>query len=336
MRIGLENDPGVEAGDGGQGDVSCDEVYATSFGAQAPSQRTNQRVAETVGIFTDSLSNLEKIRQGTAETSEQKQLFDCLMKYPHDPILHHVSAHRDNKKNIEVDNLCDATINPVGRKKILNLGGTKTPSKIKIWMNEFIHRRRMETVIQCEIGRERRSKTQAFITKHVSSNGWEMDQRPKACNRPPRKEGVLYSKLRGNNWIQCQHFQHRIEKADNALCRKCGKIDDIEHVMNECEIHTDQREVLKLRLNHPGKVMELLASNDDTLIKEFAKFLVQVSDKRKDIEKKIKEASLISKVPEIGVENSSMPEGPIAKKTPAGACLGQIPARLIKLAEAIA
>ena len=43
-----------------------------------------------------------------------------------------------------------------------------------------------------------------------------------------------------------------------------------------------------LRLKHSGKVTELLASKEQNIIKERAKFLVEVSDKRKEIVKEYK------------------------------------------------
>ena len=74
--------------------------------------QSGEQSALEVGIFTDSLSNLMKIKQGIAETPEEKQLFECIAKYPHNLIFHHVSAHKDNRKNIEVDKLCNAATNP--------------------------------------------------------------------------------------------------------------------------------------------------------------------------------------------------------------------------------
>ena len=87
---------------------------ATEDGGET--QSGGQRASE-VGIFTDSLSNLMKIKQGIAETLEEKQLFYCIAKYPHNPTFHHVSAHKDNKKNIEVDKLCNAATNPSDREE---------------------------------------------------------------------------------------------------------------------------------------------------------------------------------------------------------------------------
>ena len=122
-----------------------------------------------MGIFTDSLSNLMKIKQGIAETPEEKQLFDCIAKYPHNPTFHHVSAHKDNKKNIEVDKLCNTATNPSDREEHVYLGSTKTLATIKQWTNEIIHKERIKKVIECKAAKKRKSKTQAFITKHLKA-----------------------------------------------------------------------------------------------------------------------------------------------------------------------
>ena len=69
----------------------------------------------------------------------------------------------------------------------------------------------MKKVIECETAKKRKSKTQTFITNYLSDDGEAMNQRPKACNQLPRKEGVLMATLKTNNWIQCQDFQYIIE-----------------------------------------------------------------------------------------------------------------------------
>ena len=260
-----------------------------------------------VGIFTDSLSNLMKIKQGMAETPEEKQLFECIAKHPHNLTFHHVSAHKDNRKNIEVDKLCNAATNPSDREIHLYLGGTKTSATIKQWTSEIIREERMKKVIECETAKKRKSKTQAFITNYLSDDGEAMNQRPKACNQLPRKEGVLMAKLRTNNWIQCNYFQHSIEKRDNALCTTCDVLDDVEHVMNKCRIHTDNRQIMLLRLQHPGKVTELIAREEQNIVRELAKFLVEVSDRRKEITKRTK-GRPNSKVSDDPVSGSATPK----------------------------
>ena len=95
------------------------------------------------------------------------------------------------------------------------------------------------------------------------------------------------AKLRTNNWIQCQYFQYSIEKTDNALCKTCNVLDDAEHVINKCKIHIDPRQIMLPRLKHPGKVTELLASKEQNIIKELAKFLVEVRrQKKRDSQRK--------------------------------------------------
>ena len=93
------------------------------------------------------------------------------------------------------------------------------------------------------------------------------------------------AKLRTYKWVQCQSFQHSIQRAPSPLLKICKVLDDTEHVINNCVIHEDDREMMLLKLNHPGRVTGLLASDEQNTIIELAKFLENISDRRKEIEK---------------------------------------------------
>ena len=238
-------------------------------------QETKQRI----GIFTDSLSNLSTIKKGIAKTREQEQLLESINKYPHSLVFHHVRAHRNNKKNMEVDELCAISRISPDRANHEHKKGSKTAAQAKQWLkshDSFGRRRRVITDINAH---KRKSQTQTYIRKYLEEDG-SMNLRPKEMNELPRKTGVLLAKARTNRWVQCQEFQHRIGKAESPLCKTCKVIDSTEHVINDCKRHENTREIMLLRLKHSGKVAELLSSTDEKIILNLANFLEEIRDKR--------------------------------------------------------
>ena len=86
---------------------------------------------QEVGIFTDCLSNLQTIKKGVAETAEEEVLLRTLAQHQVKLTFHHVRWHQDNHKNIEVDRLCDISIEHPDRLNSDDQGGKKTSAKIK-------------------------------------------------------------------------------------------------------------------------------------------------------------------------------------------------------------
>ena len=90
---------------------------------------TEPEPEEVVGIFTDSLSNLSTIKKGVAETPEQEALLRTITSHPNKTAFHHVRSHQDNKKNNDVDELCDIKLKQPGRRNVDQHGGKKYSRK---------------------------------------------------------------------------------------------------------------------------------------------------------------------------------------------------------------
>ena len=93
----------------------------------------------------------------------------------------------------------------------------------------------------------------------------------------------MLAKARTNRWVNCGYFQKLIAETKTPLCIRCNTEDTTEHVINQCALHEHQRETMRLRLNHTGKVAKLLASRDENVIKELANFLLGADDMRKKL-----------------------------------------------------
>ena len=87
---------------------------------------------QEVVIFTDSLSNLQTIKKGVAKTAEQEVLLRTpLAQRKVSLTFLHGRSHQDNHKNIEVDRLCDISIEHPDKLNFDDQGGKKTSAKIK-------------------------------------------------------------------------------------------------------------------------------------------------------------------------------------------------------------
>jgi hypothetical protein len=265
IQSGLENDPQLETSHSGE-----------------------QECTSTVGVFTDSLSNIATISKGIAETSEQEKLLRSVTQYPGKLRFHHVRSHQDNRKNNEVDKLCDANLNLPGRTDANHLGGKKTKAKIKQWTKNWTSKKRLLNVGRNRNALRRGSATQKWMRKCTVDSGQCMIPRPKAYNQLTRRKGVLLAKVRTNRWTECHWYLNFIKDPNtpSPLCRECKINDTTEHIVDECKIHEGPRSVLLLRLRHSGKVSDLLTCQDKATINELADFLVNIEDDRKDHRKK--------------------------------------------------
>ena len=77
--------------------------------------------------------------------------------------------------------------------------------------------------------------------------------------------------------------------AGDSLCVSCKVLDNTPHVLNDCSEHEEAREKLKLRLNHPGKITELLNCTDMETANALADLLVIIDDDRREGKRKREE-----------------------------------------------
>ena len=259
IRIGLENDPQALNIPDQQKTMVLDTTSEQVRAGKCVRNGGNARVTNLVpgpappcqvGIFTDSLSNLETIKKGITETPEQRDLLQALVDYPQFLTFHHVRSHRNNAKNVAVDELCNAAVNPSDRTNANHLAGKKTSSKIKVWTKNWISNRRMEKIMTDTTMARRGSETQRWMKKNLAdSTGQKMIPRLRAQNQLPRRKGVLISKARTNRWTQCNWYLHNITSTerDNPNCTKCKSLngdgikDTTEHMINDCLIHDEAR-----------------------------------------------------------------------------------------------
>ena len=249
-----------------------------------------------IGVFTDSLSNISTIHRGIAETTEQEQLLRSIANYPKAITFHHVKAHHDNKRNIEVDRLCLVNANDPNRMNRVNLRGAKTPAKIKEWTKRWFSQERLAAPITDKEAINRGSKTQQWICKHIKDPNQKMHPRPAIYNHLPRKEGILLAKSRVFRWTSCNWFLRQISERTckdcitnrhscNTCekCTFCGVTDDTGHVLNDCILHEEPRSLMMQKLFFTGKVTELLTNSNQTTVKELANFLVKADDTRREL-----------------------------------------------------
>jgi hypothetical protein len=266
-----------------------------------------QKEMEIVGIFTDSLSNLETIEGGIAVTREQEVMLKAISNHPHSMVFHHVRAHRDNKKNIAVDKLCDVMRDLPGR-ATLDLSGAKTVEKINQWTKEWATDRRMTDIIRKRMRRSTEyhpSVTQTWIRRKLLDNkSNKMIPRPQIQNELPRRQGILMAKARINNWTSCCHYLHKIKAEEypnpNCTCKSItrrAKAETMEHLVDHCNKYDTQRELMLARLRKAGKisnlsteVTDMLTSSDKYVVDQLGKFLVEIDDewKKGDAENKEK------------------------------------------------
>jgi hypothetical protein len=252
-----------------------------------------------VGIFTDSLSNLETIAGCIAETEEQKALLKTISDYPYATVFHHVRAHRDNLKNIAVDRLCDVTQLVPGR-RTTGIQGTKTSAKIKHWMKEWTTDKRLCNVIRKRMVNKKRmgsapvtqSVTQSWIRRLLQDSNRRMLPKPQIQYEIPRRQGALLSKVRTNNWTSCYTYLNWIKPKEypskNCGCAKMGsgeKTQTLEHLLNHCELNEEPRELMFAKLRATGKlenlsadVLDLVTSKDKEVVKRIGIFLEEIDD----------------------------------------------------------
>jgi len=273
------------------------EAIAIRIGLNSEPEETIGTNAEvkSVGVFTDSLSNLCTIRGGLATTQEQEMLLESIMRYPKEITFHHVKAHHKNTRNNQVDALCNVAINDPTRQDRSDLRGAKTVEKIKVWVKRHLSNQRLAAPLKPALIEE--STTGKWIAKYVSKSGTTMHPRPTHYNLLPRREGILLAKARTYRWTNCMWFLRKISRISCDLCRRanswksactgcesctfCGVKDDTEHVLNSCNLHEQSRSSLLGKRGYASRVTDLLTSDDAAETKDLARFLVEADDTRK-------------------------------------------------------
>jgi hypothetical protein len=245
-----------------------------------------------IGIFTDSLSNLKTIKKGIAETPEQEALLRSIADHPSELVFHHVRSHQNNKKNNDVDEICNVRINHPDRKNFDHLGGKKTVTKIKSWMKDWVRNKRLRSVMNNKTAQKRGSATQRWMIKILTDEKNNIQPPPRLHKNLPRRKGILLAKARTNRWTQCNWYLHFIKKVSSPLCKLCKVSDTTEHALDECSLHEHHRELMLQNLHSTGKVSDLLTSSNKEIVNTLAEYLVRIEDDRKKIEKEYKEKQL--------------------------------------------
>ena len=265
------------------------EAIAIIEGLKNDPKLTEPEPEEVVGIFTDSLSNLSTIKKGVAETPEQEALLRTITSYPNKTAFHHVRSHQDNKKNNDVDELCNIKSKQPGRRNADQHGGKKTAAKIREWMKDWVRKNRLSRVATDRRAIKRGSQTQRWINKILTDINGKIIPPPRMHRHLPRKKGVLMAKARTNRWTQCRWYLHFIKKVSSPLCTLCKVADTTEHVLDVCALHEESREIMLQGLHHTGKVSDMLGSNHRRTVEKLAEFLERAEEKRNSIEKKERE-----------------------------------------------
>ncbi len=198
-------------------------------------------------------------------------------------LFQHVRSHRDNKKNIEVDRLCDTSVNRPDRTVMTDLQGKKTAAKIKAWTKEWASTKRRREIGTDRVAKARGSETQKWMTRETPSGDPSESQRPREYNQLPRRKGVLLAKFRTLRYTNCYWYLNFIKAqyAESPLCHTCQVADTTKHVIDHCAQHEEERESMRCRLKLRGKVSDLLSSRESEVIDELSNFLIAVDDDRK-------------------------------------------------------
>ena len=180
--------------------------------------------------------------------------------------------------------------------------GKKTASKIREWTKKWASNERQRKVKKDRCARKRKSATQKWMKG--------LAPRPKFYNRLPRRNGVLLAKARTNRWTQCYWYLNFIKapKAKSPLCKTCGVSDTTEHVIDQCQQHEAERELMLQRLHFSGKVSDLLSCQDKQVVNEVASLLVSIEDtrnKKEEEEHQLKKQSAKGEGAKVRGERSS-------------------------------
>ena len=237
----------------------------------------NYQSSSSIGIFTDSLSTLETIKKGVAESTEQEELLRTIIKFKIPIVFYHVRSHQDNLKNNAVDRLCSIS-STLPAEDLGHLEGKKTSSKIKEWMDSWSRSVRIDRVVNNQKAITRGSASQNWHTRFLINE----TKPPIAHKHLPRKMGILLAKARTNRWTQCNWYLKFIKKITTDVCDHCSTPDTTEHVLDWCRFHSARRARLLDSLGSRCKVSSLLHSNKKCIVENLADFLVGIEEDRRE------------------------------------------------------
>ena len=232
-----------------------------------------------IGIFTDSLSNIETINKSIAETKDQQLLLKSLSMINDKMIIHHVRGHRDIIRNNEADRICNVKSQREDRTIQPGSDGKKTKAKVKSWTKAWASKNRYEQIQNDKQAKKRKSETRNWMLKQ--------GPRPKFYNNMPRRKGVILAKARTYRMTTCNWFLHWIKAkgVESPECKTCKTKDTIRHAIDNCQMHENGREKMLRKIGHLGKVSDLLSSTNIKEANEVADFLVKGEDERLAIRK---------------------------------------------------
>lgn len=232
------------------------------------------RGPQQVGVFTDSLSNIETIKKGVAAASEQKALFNTLKASNLDITFYHTRSHNGITRNEAVDKLCDLNINNPDR-VMLDRASVMTGSQIKEWVKNWCATQRKRRLAEAEDKHDTRDLIKTIMNEERGM--------PKLHKNLPRSLGVLLSKARTNMWTNCRWFLHYIKKANDPHCKTCSAPDTTQHVLNDCRRHMESRQKMLKQFKQRYKlVTEMLCTRDKDELEMLGKFLQKIEAERKD------------------------------------------------------
>ena len=93
-------------------------------------------------------------------------------------------------------------------------------------------------------------------------------------------------KVRVNRFTECSWFLKFINKKDDSLRSFCKVVDATEHAVDFCGEHDAERTLLQVKLQHWGRISELLSTPFKREARAVASFLVTMEGERRKIAKR--------------------------------------------------
>ena len=267
--------------------------FHTSYSAEAVAieeaiKNAPQNITTKIGLFTDSLSNIETMRKGIARAREQHKLFEAITKYDKEIKVYHTKAHVGITRNEQVDRMCSSNNEGNDRRRI-DAEGMITAHRLKSWTKDWIReQRRIRTLVNKLVtwkgNQYKQSETQILMREIM-----EDKHIPKEHKRLPRKIGVLLSRIRTNRWTKCNWFWNFIDQTENPYCLICDEIDDTKHVLNKCMRHEEPRQTMLNKLTYKYReVTDMLCTTDTKELNLLGEYVTTIDDQRVEFEEHVK------------------------------------------------
>ena len=249
----------------------------------------------SIGIFTDSLSNILHLNAGVVTATEQKKLVEVLNKVENTVNLHHTKSHVGIIRNEHVDDLCNIKANAVSRKtKEQNGEMTKEQMKESIKKSAIMERKKelIDKMHKKEATRKSKNLSTANSLRYYFNILGNQKTPPKEQKDLERRESVLLSKARTNRWTSCRKFQHKINQCLTDKCLSCpNRTDTTKHQLNKCQDHTEERELLRAKLKYKyTDITDILMTEDKKELALVTEYLKIIDDRNL---KKIREKKVI-------------------------------------------